>query len=220
MSLQQPKSMAACTRKNMKLLKSLVCLLGLYSFGACADSLSLIGGKAVDSNLIDLPIKAVKGDLKFEDHQMIGIAYQKSIAHPGFIQQSLDFVNVSGAQSNLEFMAVHHYANTPDYSLLENVLAYHIKSRPFDFNWTKITLGFSIGLSYVYGTPSFDDGSKDASNKKYRLLNYNAYEASFWNQKEDSAVFFRIHHRSGMYGLIAPEGVGSNFLTLGVKRAW
>jgi len=220
MSLQQPKSMAACTRKNMKLLKSFVCLLGLYSFGACADSLSLIGGKAVDSNLIDLPIKAVKGDLKFEDHQMIGIAYQKSITHPGFIQQSLDFVNVSGAQSNLEFMAVHHYAKTPDYTLLENVLAYHIKSRPFDFNWTKLTFGFSIGLSYVYGTPTFDDGSKDASNKKYRLLNYNAYEASFWNQKEDSAVFFRIHHRSGMYGLIAPEGVGSNFLTLGVKRAW
>jgi len=220
MLLQQLKSMAACTRKNMKLLKSFIWLLGFYSFGACADSLSLIGGKAVDSNLIDLPIKAAKGDLKFEDHQMIGIAYQKSIAHPGFIQQSLDFVNVSGAQSNLEFMAVHHYANTPDYSLLENVLAYHIKSRPFDFNWTKITLGFSIGLSYVYGTPSFDDGSKDASNKKYRLLNYNAYEASFWNQKADSAVFFRIHHRSGMYGLIAPEGVGSNFLTLGVKHAW
>ncbi len=34
------------------------------------------------------------------------------------------------------------------------------------------------------------------------------------------AVFFRIHHRSGMYGLFAPEGVGSNFLTLGIKRAW
>lgn len=83
MSSQQPKSMAACTRENMKLLKSFVCLLGLYSYDACADSLSIIGGKAVDSNLIDLPIKAVKSDLKFEEHQMIGIAYQKMIAPEG-----------------------------------------------------------------------------------------------------------------------------------------
>lgn len=72
----------------------------------------------------------------------------------------------------------------------------------------------------MYGTPTFDDGSTDARNKKYRLLNYNAYEASFGNQKEDSTVFFRIYHRSCMYGFIAPESVGSNFLTLGVKRAW
>ncbi len=108
MSSRQPKSMAACTRENMKLLKSFVCLLGLYSFGACADGLSFIGDKAVDSNLIDLPIKAIKGDLKFEDHQIIGIAYQKSITNPRFIKQSLDFINVSGAQSNLKFMAVHH----------------------------------------------------------------------------------------------------------------
>jgi hypothetical protein len=204
----------------MKSIKSKITCF-LLTWACCsftyADSLFVLTGESINSNLIDLPAKSLKGDLEFEVYKLTGIGYQKDVAHPDFIASGLDYFGINDAKSSLELMAVQHY---PQHSLLENVVAYHIKSRPFDWSWTKLTLGFSIGLSYVYGTPAFDDGSKDASNKKYRLLNYNAYEASFWNQKEDSAVFFRIHHRSGMYGLIAPEGVGSNFLTLGIKRAW
>ncbi len=212
--------MAVFIQKNMRLnkLKFTYLLLALtFCSSSYADSLFVLTGESVNSNLIDLPAKSIKGHLEFEGHKLTGIGYQKDVAHPSFIANSLDYFGINYAKSSLELMAVQHY---PQHSLLENVVAYHIKSRPFDWSWTKLTLGFSIGLSYVYGTPAFDDGSKDASNKKYRLLNYNAYEASFWNQKEDAAVFFRIHHRSGMYGLIAPEGVGSNFLTLGIKRAW
>ncbi len=212
--------MAVFIQKNMRLNKlKFTCLLLALAFcsSSYADSLFVLTGESVNSNLIDLPAKSIKGNLEFEGHKLTGIGYQKDVAHPSFIANSLDYFGINYAKSSLELMAVQHY---PQHSLLENIVAYHIKSRPFDWGWTKLTLGFSIGLSYVHGTPAFDDGSKDASNKKYRLLNYNAYEASFWNQKEDSAVFFRIHHRSGMYGLIAPEGVGSNFLTLGSKRAW
>jgi hypothetical protein len=212
--------MVVFIQKNMKSIKlkfTWFCLLLVFSSFSYADSLFVLTGESVNSNLIDLPAKSIKGDLEFEGHKLTGIGYQKDVAHPSFIASGLDYLGIDGAKSSLELMAVQHY---PQHSLLENVVAYHIKSRPFDWGWTKLTLGLSIGLSYVHGTPAFDDGSKDASNKKYRLLNYNAYEASFWNQKEDSAVFFRIHHRSGMYGLIAPEGVGSNFLTLGIKRAW
>ncbi len=203
--------------KSLKLKIACLLLAWTCSSFTYADSLFVLTGESVNSNLIDLPSKSLKGDLEFEGHKLTGIGYQKDVAHPNFIASSLDYFGITDAKSSLELMAVQHY---PQHSLLENVVAYHIKSRPFDWSWTKLTLGFSVGLSYVYGTPAFDDGGKDASNKKYRLLNYNAYEASFWNQKEDSAVFFRIHHRSGMYGLIAPEGVGSNFLTLGIKRAW
>jgi 2-polyprenyl-3-methyl-5-hydroxy-6-metoxy-1,4-benzoquinol methylase len=37
--------------------------------------------------------------------------------------------------------------------------------------------------------------------------------------KEDKdSVFLRLHHRSGVYGLIAPQHVGSNFITIGLRK--
>ena len=67
------------------------------------------------------------------------------------------------------------------------------------------------------GAYTFEDGTKNEPNKKYRLLNYNAYEISLLDDNEQSSIFLRIHHRSGVYGLIAPEHVGSNFITTGLR---
>jgi hypothetical protein len=37
--------------------------------------------------------------------------------------------------------------------------------------------------------------------------------------KEDKdSLFLRLHHRSGVYGLIAPQHVGSNFITFGLRK--
>ena len=83
---------------------------------------------------------------------------------------------------------------------------------------SKFRLGVSLGLSHIHGEPIFEDGTKDNPDKKYRLLNYNAYEISFLDQEEINSFYFRIHHRSGVYGLIAPQHVGSNFMTAGLRH--
>jgi hypothetical protein len=81
--------------------------------------------------------------------------------------------------------------------------------------------GFSIGASYAFGTPSYEDGPKSDPDKRYRFQNYNAYEIE-WGVKRFPAVSLvtRLHHRSGAYGLIAPRRVGSNFVTAGVRWEW
>jgi hypothetical protein len=50
------------------------------------------------------------------------------------------------------------------------------------------------------------------------LLNYIGAEVSLLDKEEKNSVFFRINHRSGIFGLIAPEHVGSNFLNLGFRK--
>lgn len=34
---------------------------------------------------------------------------------------------------------------------------------------------------------------------------------------ENLSVITRVHHRSGVYGLIAPQRVGSNFMVFGIR---
>jgi hypothetical protein len=45
-----------------------------------------------------------------------------------------------------------------------------------------------------------------------------AFEIDFGRSDSKWSVPVRIHHRSGVYGLIAPRKVGSNFITIGLRR--
>jgi hypothetical protein len=170
-----------------------------------ADSISLFGGKSVDSNLIDFPKKAISNDLEIEQHKIIGIAYQQKIQTP---------VILGKANSHIEYI----FANHSPKDLIETVIAYNIQTPSFAISSVHMRLGFSLGLSYVHGTPIFEDGTKEEPGKKYRLLNYNAYEVSLLDTEDKDSVFLRLHHRSGVYGLIAPQHVGSNFITIGLRK--
>jgi capsular polysaccharide export protein len=170
-----------------------------------ADSISLFGGKSVDSNLIDFPKKAISNDLEIEQHKIIGIAYQQKIQTP---------VILGKANSHIEYI----FANHSPKDLIETVIAYNIQTPSFAISSVHMRLGFSLGLSYVHGTPIFEDGTKEEPGKKYQLLNYNAYEVSLLDTEDKDSVFLRLHHRSGVYGLIAPQHVGSNFITFGLRK--
>jgi capsular polysaccharide export protein len=170
-----------------------------------ADSISLFGGKSVDSNLIDFPKKVISNDLEIEQHKIIGIAYQQKIQTP---------VILGKANSHIEYI----FANHSPKDLIETVIAYNIQTPSFAISSVHMRLGFSLGLSYLHGTPIFEDGTKDEPSKKYQLLNYNAYEVSLLDTEDKDSVFLRLHHRSGVYGLIAPQHVGSNFITIGLRK--
>ena len=170
-----------------------------------ADSISLFGGKSVDSNLIDFPKKVISNDLEIEQHKIIGITYQQKIQTP---------VILGKANSHIEYI----FANHSPKDLIETVIAYNIQTPSFAISSVHMRLGFSLGLSYVHGTPIFEDGTKEEPGKKYRLLNYNAYEVTLLDTEDKDSVFLRLHHRSGVYGLIAPQHVGSNFITIGLRK--
>ncbi|MCX8069730.1 MAG: hypothetical protein N2738_04435 [Thermodesulfovibrionales bacterium] len=86
------------------------------------------------------------------------------------------------------------------------------------FNLTdNVNLGitFGDGLSYASTTPKIEtDNSEDTS----RLLNLLLTEITIGIPKSKIDVFFRIHHRSGIFGLVnGIEKGGSNFHCLGVR---
>jgi hypothetical protein len=195
--------MDACIQKNMKLNKFyLLLFVLLMPKYVLADSFAIFTGKSVNSNLIDLPKKTIENNLEFENYKLMGLNYQKSVSP------------MLSTHNNIEFLLVNH---DPDH-LIETAIAYQLQTDTYNIANAKFRLGLSLGLSYIHGEPIFEDGTKDNPDKKYRLLNYNAYEISFLDQEEINSFYFRIHHRSGVYGLIAPQHVGSNFITVGLRR--
>lgn len=96
--------------------------------------------------------------------------------------------------------------------------AYMLRTSDLQMGALGVNFGAGVGLSYALGNPSYEDGSTLDPGRRYRLQLLALFELE-WRMRgfEDISVVTRVHHRSGVYGLIAPQGVGSNFLALGVR---
>ena len=99
-----------------------------------------------------------------------------------------------------------------------NEYALSFVSRWNDFPWNGvIATTFSFGLG-----PSYTDTILPIERDKgitTKVLNQADLEFAFaLPERPRNQVFFRIEHRSGVFGLIDGAGDGSNYLTLGYRR--
>lgn len=150
-------------------------------------------------------VRVGKIRLEIEKYKSLGLIYQQTVSPP----KALLNLNTS-----LEYILIQHEPN----SLVQTALAYRIESPTVHFLSLPIRFGLSEGLSYVHGTPNFEEGTAKEPDKKYKFLNYIGAEVAVLDKEEKHSVFFRINHRSGIFGLIVPEHVGSNFLTAGFRK--
>jgi hypothetical protein len=90
--------------------------------------------------------------------------------------------------------------------------------RWLDFPWDhRLDTSFAIGegLSYASVKPKIE---LDKLGHTSNLLNYLMFEWEFQVPRHDQwSVFTRIHHRSGIYGLINNVSGGSNMVTWGIR---
>jgi hypothetical protein len=82
-------------------------------------------------------------------------------------------------------------------------------------NYVVTSFGFAEGISYVTSVPYIE---KRNNTNVRRLLNYLMYEITLSppSHPEWQAVF-RVHHRSGAYGLYHADNTGSNDIGLGIR---
>ncbi len=95
-----------------------------------------------------------------------------------------------------------------------------------EFPWNKYVntyISFGEGVSYATEQPPCET-DYHAMNHGFdynasQTLNYLMLDIGFSLPKfPDYAVFYRIHHRSGIYGLIKDVQGGSNFVGFGLRR--
>lgn len=84
------------------------------------------------------------------------------------------------------------------------------------------TLAIGNGLSYANSIPALEQRLLD---KTSRVLYHLLFELTFGlegigSPLRNTQLIFRIHHRSGIFGVIDGITGGSDFLCLGLKMSW
>ena len=199
-----------------------VCLVGLAAMVGSVqaspprtDAVSLYQGQGVDANLINVLPKLFTGDLRFERTYFTAAGYYHPLETPRGLQSVLDFLHVPDTGAGFELIAAKHHGMQHN---AEVDAAYALRFSKMSLYAFTVRFGIDFGLSYAFGRPSYEDGSVDDPDRRYRFQSYGAYELE-WGHGAAPRISFvtRIHHRSGIYGLIAPRQVGSNFLALGLR---
>jgi hypothetical protein len=184
-----------------------------------ADShVTLYPGQGVRTNLVQLPQRLVDGSLTYEESYFTGLGYRHGTETPSWIERTFEFIGVHGISTGIEVVGIKHTGMQNHY---EATLSYTLKSPPMHLGPVRARFGFSSGVSHALGTPWFERGPAGDPDKRFQTLIYLAHEFE-WGLRgyEQVSLVTRVHHRSGGFGTVAPRGVGSNFLTAGVRVHW
>jgi hypothetical protein len=177
--------------------------------------LTLYAGQGVDSNLVDIFPKTVKGELDMDDTWLYAVGYFHPLSTPGLLQRIFDVLQIPNTRTGIDGVVGKHHGLQDNW---EVDAAYQLRFAGWRLGHLGIRPGVGLGGSYALSRPGYEDGPKGRPEKRYRFQNFNTYELE-WSAPDMSrlALVTRIHHRSGIYGIIAPARVGSNFLTIGLR---
>ena len=174
------------------------------------DCAAVYVGQGVAQDLMQIPGSLFGSGLDFDATYYAGIQFTKDMTDVEWenhrrVSIGNEFeVNVLqhlGLQSNQE-LAISYTARTPDLDL-------HV-----------VTMNFAMGagFSYAFGKPLYEDGPDFDPARRYNFQVFFPFEFE-WSLPEQSNIKLvtRIHHRSGIVGMIAPPHVGSNFIAVGMR---
>jgi hypothetical protein len=185
---------------------------------AAADSFTLYMGRGSDTDLIKLPGRLLSGKPRFEDAQFIGVGYQYGLQTPDFLGAAFGLVNIDKPASALEIVAVKHRGLQTNSEL---AVAYHLDFGGVALGPLRLKPGISWGLSQAFGTPAYEDGPEGDPKRRYKLQSHLGLELALTPTAPSPwSVIAKVHHRSGIYGAIAPRRVGSNFLAVGLRYSY
>lgn len=180
------------------------------------DSISIYAGQGGDHNLRELPGHILKGDIDWDKAYFTSIGLGKTLGKLGESMKSLKGTPLSGIANGYELVLVQHRGLQ---SNEEAGAAYTLRTPDVRLGPLGVNFGVGMGLSYAFGTPSYEDGPKDDPDRRYRLQLLALFELEWRIRSEENFSFVtRVHHRSGTYGVIAPSHVGSNFMAAGVRH--
>jgi hypothetical protein len=201
-------------------------LLGMSTLGALAQQgidplephkeATLYFGRGVDSNLREIPGQIVHDEVPWEDTYFTSVGLAWVHKPPALLADGLGRIGWERATTGVELVATKHRGMQDIWEL--GILA--LLRSPFaHFGPLRARIGAGLGFSYTFGTPTYEDGSEDEPNRRWRFQNYNAFEVELGHSRwRDTTLVARLHHRSGLYGLIAPKRVGSNFMAVAVRH--
>jgi hypothetical protein len=210
------EKLAAVLRATRRLLLLFAFCSTAFAGEQGGDSfVTLYLAQGVDHNLVEMPRVIVRSDIAWEETYLTAAGYFHPLPTPSLVQRAFDTLRAPNTQTGIETVIGKHRGLQDNW---EVNAAYFARFAGASVGALRIRPGLGIGLSYAVGTPTYEDGPKDDPERRYHLQNFNTYEFE-WSLAAAPrvALVTRIHHRSGVFGLIAPRHVGSNFLAAGIR---
>lgn len=163
--------------------------------------ISLYVGRATDKDFQKL---AVFEYGKYIDSKIIVVSLGKEI----YDHKDLFNLEIEG-QVGKHWEYQHHWE-------MNVVLSVRWNKFPWD-DYLDTSFAMGDGFSYAFADPEIE---VDDMGRTSKLLNYLLLEWSFSVFEPHWSVFSRIHHRSGIYGLINNVSGGSNMVTGGIRYSF
>lgn len=92
------------------------------------------------------------------------------------------------------------------------------------FPWNKYvytTIAFGEGFSYSSKVPYIESHDKTNSEETSKFLNFLSYEITIGKPKcRDWSLVYKLHHRSGIFGMINNVSGGSNVTAVGIRYTY
>ena len=179
------------------------------------DSVSIYAGQGADHSLVHLPEKIVNGRLDWDPSYFTAVGVGRMRTTLGQSFNSLEGSALGSIKHGYELLFVQHRGLQSNGEL---GAAYMLRTPDLELGPVGVNFAAGSGLSYALGRPSYEDGPKGDPDRRYRLQLLALFELE-WRVfgLENWSFVTRVHHRSGVFGVIAPRRVGSNFLAAGIR---
>ncbi|WP_333823397.1 hypothetical protein [Pinisolibacter sp.] len=179
-------------------------------------AVALYGGVWTNSTLPSFPYNLVRGNLTFEDAQIASLIVDRRL---------FDFdLDLPGTRWRLNGFSVEAEGTlNQHFGLQDHVEATAaVKLRTGEIglgSMASMNLAWANGLSYAFAAPKWEYGPTFVHGVDSRHLQYfMAFEAAVTpTAAKNLSAFFRLHHRSGIYGVISPRRTGSNYVGGGLR---
>ena len=177
-------------------------------------TLTFVSAQGVDHNLKEIPIEIITADVDWDNTHFSGLSLDRNFGSFASRFDQLQDNPLGQISQGVELVALKHRG------LQQNVelgLAYKLNTPTWRVAWLEGEAALGLGLSHAFSEPSYEDGPLDNPDKRYRTQLLVLFDTRWrLSAYPRYSILFRVHHRSGAYGVIAPRNVGSNFLALGL----
>jgi len=178
---------------------------------------SIYGYEWAEAKLFQVPARAFTGSLPFLDAYLLSLGAGYALLPNFAIPLPGTDASLRGNSIEVEAQIGKHFGLDDTYET-DFALLYRTPQIPL-FGGLSINLAAGEGVSYTFTNPQFEFGGTGVRGvDTYRFQNYLAIEAEITHVVATWAhLVARVHHRSGIYGVISPTGTGSNYVGGGLR---
>jgi hypothetical protein len=182
------------------------------------ETVTVYAGHGIDHDLPQIPGAMMRGRWRWQESYFAGAGFGNVRGTLGQSFDSLRGTMFANVRHGYEIVVLKHHGMQ---SNAEVGAAYALRTPDLHAGPLGVNFSAGGGLSYAIGNPTYEDGPEDDPARRYRLQALMLFELE-WHLRgfEHLAITTRVHHRCGVYGLIAPRHVGSNFLVAGVRYSF